>query len=80
MYARSLVLFTALTLASSARADDWPQWLGPERDCVWRETDIVEKFPGRRSKDPMARTDRGRLLRTRRGRGARISMERSWRR
>jgi outer membrane protein assembly factor BamB len=26
-------------------ADDWPQWLGPERDGVWRETGIVEKFP-----------------------------------
>lgn len=27
------------------RADDWPQWLGPERDAVWRETGIVESFP-----------------------------------
>src|SRR5438105_272903 len=26
-------------------ADDWPQWLGPKRDSVWRETGIVEKFP-----------------------------------
>ncbi len=26
-------------------ADDWPQWLGPERDSVWRESGIVEKFP-----------------------------------
>lgn len=26
-------------------ADDWPQWLGPERDAVWRESGIVEKFP-----------------------------------
>ncbi len=25
-------------------ADDWPQWGGPARDCVWRETGIVEKF------------------------------------
>src|SRR5438270_11312964 len=31
--------------ASSARADDWPQWLGPQRDGVWRETGILEKFP-----------------------------------
>jgi outer membrane protein assembly factor BamB len=30
---------------SVARADDWPQWLGPQRDGVWRETGIVEKFP-----------------------------------
>jgi outer membrane protein assembly factor BamB len=27
-----------------AMADDWPQWLGPNRDSVWRETGIVEKF------------------------------------
>jgi outer membrane protein assembly factor BamB len=31
---------------STLRADDWPQWLGPERDGVWRETGILEKFPG----------------------------------
>ena len=28
-----------------ALADDWPQWLGPQRDGVWRETDLVERFP-----------------------------------
>src|SRR4051812_45488179 len=28
-----------------ARADDWPQWLGPQRDGVWREKGILEKFP-----------------------------------
>ena len=27
------------------RADDWPQWLGPQRDGVWRETGILERFP-----------------------------------
>jgi outer membrane protein assembly factor BamB len=26
-------------------ADEWPQWLGPNRDSVWRETGIVERFP-----------------------------------
>jgi outer membrane protein assembly factor BamB len=25
-------------------ADDWPQWRGPTRDDVWKETGIVEKF------------------------------------
>ena len=30
---------------SNASADDWPQWLGPNRDSVWRETGIVQKFP-----------------------------------
>jgi outer membrane protein assembly factor BamB len=28
-----------------AHADDWPQWLGPQRDAVWRENGIVEKLP-----------------------------------
>lgn len=27
-----------------AVADDWPQWRGPTRDGVWRETGVVEKF------------------------------------
>jgi outer membrane protein assembly factor BamB len=26
-------------------ADDWPQWLGPKRDAVWRETGILDKLP-----------------------------------
>src|SRR5205823_4150352 len=30
----SLVAFAGLALV--ARADDWPQWLGPQRDGVWR--------------------------------------------
>ena len=29
----------------SLRADDWPQWLGPQRDSVWRETGILQTFP-----------------------------------
>jgi outer membrane protein assembly factor BamB len=27
-------------------ADEWPQWRGPNRDGVWLETDIIERFPG----------------------------------
>jgi outer membrane protein assembly factor BamB len=34
-----------LMLASVVGADDWPQWLGPQRDSVWRETGILKKFP-----------------------------------
>ncbi len=30
--------------AGPARADDWPQWMGPERDGVWRENGLLEKF------------------------------------
>jgi outer membrane protein assembly factor BamB len=28
-----------------AFADDWPQWRGPLRDGVWRETGVLERFP-----------------------------------
>src|SRR5262245_45367470 len=31
-------------LLPALRADDWPQWRGPQRDGVWRETGIVESF------------------------------------
>ncbi len=26
-------------------ADDWPQWLGPNRDAVWREDGIIQEIP-----------------------------------
>ena len=32
-------------VAGPARGDDWPGWLGPQRDGVWRETGILERFP-----------------------------------
>jgi outer membrane protein assembly factor BamB len=38
-------LICLFVLAAPALADDWPQWLGPKRDSVWRETGIVETFP-----------------------------------
>ncbi|MDO8543023.1 MAG: PQQ-like beta-propeller repeat protein [Opitutaceae bacterium] len=42
----ALALGVALLLAGGARADDWPQWRGPGRDGVWRETGIIESFSG----------------------------------
>lgn len=35
-----------MCLWSVALADDWPQWRGPQRDGVWRETGIIDKFEG----------------------------------
>ncbi len=35
----------ACWLAAPAGADDWPQWLGPRRDGVWREQGIVAQLP-----------------------------------
>src|SRR5262245_36375242 len=42
---RILAALLLLSPALTARADDWPQWMGPQRDGVWRETGIMQKFP-----------------------------------
>ncbi len=43
---RTLLLLSGLVAVSSAlHADDWPQWMGPKRDGVWRETSVVATFP-----------------------------------
>jgi outer membrane protein assembly factor BamB len=34
----------ALSIAPTL-GDDWPQWMGPRRDNVWRETGLIEAFP-----------------------------------
>ncbi|MCE2804943.1 MAG: PQQ-binding-like beta-propeller repeat protein [Gemmataceae bacterium] len=31
--------------ATQARADEWPQWMGPQRDNTWREKGILDKLP-----------------------------------
>jgi len=42
-----LVLLGALGtgFTASLSADDWPQWMGPGRDNVWREEGLIDKFP-----------------------------------
>lgn len=44
---RALLVLVALSSLGpgSARADDWPQWMGPGRDNVWREEGVIEWFP-----------------------------------
>jgi outer membrane protein assembly factor BamB len=39
------VVVVLLAGAGAARADDWPQWLGPQRDGIWRENGLLDKFP-----------------------------------
>lgn len=39
------IALITLCFSSNSRADDWPQWLGPKRDGVWREHGIVKKLP-----------------------------------
>ncbi len=40
-----LLFVAAAFFLPAAHADDWPQWQGPRRDGVWRETGILAKFP-----------------------------------
>ena len=46
----AILLFgLAIGLATCGRplvGDDWPQWRGPTRDGVWKETGIVDRFAG----------------------------------
>ena len=46
-----------------ALADDWPQWMGPKRDNVWRETGILDKFPAGGPKVDLAGEGRRWVLR-----------------
>ncbi len=46
MTIKTATVLAALTLAAPiVRAADWPQWLGPKRDSVWREAGIIKKMP-----------------------------------
>src|SRR5690349_11041711 len=46
MTRRSLIAFLGMVAVTPlARADDWPQWMGPNRDGVWAETGLLEQFP-----------------------------------
>jgi outer membrane protein assembly factor BamB len=43
---RLLACFLSLlAFAPISHADDWPQWLGPQRDGVWREKGLLASFP-----------------------------------
>src|SRR5437867_869394 len=40
-----ITILVLLMVQMSVFADDWPQWIGPKRDAVWRETGIIQNFP-----------------------------------
>ncbi|MDA7510780.1 PQQ-like beta-propeller repeat protein [bacterium] len=43
---RQFTVLIAIGLSHSVLfADDWPQWFGPNRDGIWRETGIIDRFP-----------------------------------
>ena len=45
MTTRVQCLFALILGCTSTLADDWPQWLGPRRDGVWREAGIINAIP-----------------------------------
>ena len=38
-------MLLALLFAAGARADDWPQWRGPERDGISPQTGLLKRWP-----------------------------------
>ncbi len=54
---RAFVCLWALLCGPAAGADDWPQWRGPERDGISRETGLLQSWP--EGGPPLVRTFRG---------------------
>jgi outer membrane protein assembly factor BamB len=44
-YSKMTLAASLVLLAVTVRADDWPQWRGPNRDGVWAETGVLGSFP-----------------------------------
>ena len=42
---RAFVIVGVSWIVAASQAEDWPQWGGPQRDLVWRETGIVDVLP-----------------------------------
>ena len=40
-----ITLLLLLLVSADGLADDWPQWMGPQRDNIWREAGIIDRFP-----------------------------------
>ena len=45
LFQRVMVFFLLCALQSTTFADDWPQWMGPDRASIWHEDGIVDRFP-----------------------------------
>ncbi len=45
MKSRIAILAFSFALSSDLRADDWPQWRGPERTGISAETGLLKAWP-----------------------------------
>jgi len=45
LFIGSIAVFAVFAASSHARADDWPQWRGPNRDGVSKETGLLKQWP-----------------------------------
>jgi outer membrane protein assembly factor BamB len=41
----AFVIVAVACLTATARADEWPQWMGPQRDAIWRERGLATSVP-----------------------------------
>src|SRR5262249_29229974 len=55
----SVVLISACCAGISARANDWPQWRGPQRNGISQETGLLAEWPKDGPKLVWKRTDIG---------------------
>ncbi|WP_166830734.1 PQQ-binding-like beta-propeller repeat protein [Thalassoroseus pseudoceratinae] len=45
LFSKLLPVCFVVFMTTSLHADDWPQWMGPNRDNVWREDGLLQTFP-----------------------------------
>jgi len=45
-----LLILIVLNLTNNSFADAWSQWLGNQRDGIWRESGLIKSFPEKRLK------------------------------
>lgn len=41
----AMIVVVTTVCSGVVSADDWPRWMGPKYDGVWRETGMIDKFP-----------------------------------
>lgn len=59
MKSQFMLAFGLCFLAHTVRADDWPQWRGPQRDGISKETGLLKEWPAEGPKLLWKKTDLG---------------------